>query len=57
MNDEGKCATFSGQASFSSSLKGLFVVQVFRVAGWLRGGERTKRGYGDGGGADSLGLS
>ena len=45
------------EASFSSSLKGLFVVQGFRVAGWLRGGERMKGGYGDGGGADSLGLS
>ena len=33
----GKCARFSEEASFSSSLKGLFVVQGFRVAGWLRG--------------------
>ena len=42
--DVGKCARFSEEASFSSSLKGLFVVQGFRVAGWLRG-LRVQRGF------------
>ena len=32
MNDEGKCATFSGQASFSSSLRGSLVAAGCWVA-------------------------
>ena len=45
------------EASFSSSLKGLFVVQGFRVAGWLRGGETMKRGYAEVGLPESAGLA
>ena len=43
VHDDGKCPTFSGVASFSSSLKGLFVVQGFRVADFrgLRDGAKS----------------